>query len=74
MRSVTAMPACGPERGGRTLTNGEIVIVVVIMILAASLAVAGLPMFGILEFVGAVAFLACRTLERLRAPRPAEGL
>ncbi|MFD7988088.1 hypothetical protein ACFV4M_32610 [Kitasatospora indigofera] len=73
MRSVLPMPAPGPEPEGRPLTNGEILIVVVIMVLTASLAAAGLPLFGVLEFAGAVAVLACRTLERLRAQRAAEG-
>ncbi|CAN3977411.1 hypothetical protein [Kitasatospora purpeofusca] len=42
----------------------------VIVLVATALALAGLPMFGPLEFVGATTYLACRTVKGLRTPAP----
>ncbi|OKJ52726.1 hypothetical protein AMK29_31535 [Streptomyces sp. CB02261] len=44
-----------PSPRSRPLTGGEIVIVVVVMVLAAVLTIAGLPMFGIAELLGGTA-------------------
>ncbi|MFI5534724.1 hypothetical protein ACIA8O_39940 [Kitasatospora sp. NPDC051853] len=40
------------------------------MVLAAALAALGQPMIGVIEFLGAAVFTACRTLKALRDPRP----
>ncbi len=66
MRSIHPRPL-PPGRAPSDPTGGEI-IVIVVMTLAGVLAVAGLPMFGALEFLGAV-YLACLTVNGLRAPR-----
>lgn len=73
MRSLTTP---SHPRRTRSLTGAEVVIVVVIMALAAALAAIGQPMIGVIEFLGAAVFLACRTLKALRDPRPAgiEGI
>ncbi len=73
MRSITSPPVPGPGPGGPgpVLTGGEILIVVVVMTLATVLLLAGLPMFGTLEFLGGAVFVACRTVKGLRDPRPA---
>lgn len=52
----------GP-RGDRPLTGREIVVVVVIMVLSAVLTIAGLPMFGIAEFLGGSAVVALRLMR-----------
>ncbi|WP_435652353.1 hypothetical protein [Kitasatospora purpeofusca] len=64
------MPASVPDRPGRLLTGTETALVVVIVLVATALALAGLPMFGPLEFVGATTYLACRTVKGLRTPAP----
>lgn len=48
----------------RPLTGGEIFIVVIIMVLATVLTVAGLPMFGIAELLGGAVALVLRVLRR----------
>ncbi|MER6393675.1 hypothetical protein ABT236_35090 [Streptomyces sp. NPDC001523] len=65
MRSIP--PAGYPQPGSRPLTGGEILIVVIIMILATVLTVAGLPMFGIIELLGGTAAVILHLL------RPTEG-
>ncbi len=67
MRSIHPRPL--PGRAPSDPTGGEIIIVIVVMTLAGVLAVAGLPMFGALEFLGGAVYLACLTVNGLRAPR-----
>ncbi|MFD0279276.1 hypothetical protein ACFVHB_36015 [Kitasatospora sp. NPDC127111] len=70
--SVSTCPATpdygtGPLPGRpKSLTTGEVVIIVVILTLAALLAVLGQPMPATLQFVGGVVFLACRAVKALR--------
>ncbi|MFC8450158.1 hypothetical protein [Kitasatospora sp. NPDC057223] len=71
MRTIsTAMPNPGPQAGPRALSGPEATVVVIIMTLAVALALADLPMFGALEFLGGAVYLACRTVKGLRDPRP----
>lgn len=68
-------PVPAPQGAFRFPTSAEAVVVVVIVIVGAGLAAAGLPVFGVLEFLGALAYLACRTVKGLRDPQPAvEGI
>ncbi|MFJ6140511.1 hypothetical protein [Kitasatospora sp. NPDC092286] len=62
------MPASVPDRPGRFPSGTETVLVVVIVLVAAALVLGGLPMYGALEFIGAVTYLACRTVKGLRGP------
>ncbi|GAA2154185.1 hypothetical protein GCM10009760_52840 [Kitasatospora kazusensis] len=63
MRSIIPF---GPGQPRRALVPGEMVIVVVIMILATALVIAGQTMAATLEFLGGAVFLACRTVKGLR--------
>ena len=67
MRSIHLHPF--PGHRPPAPTGGEIIVIVVVMTLAGVLAVAGLPMFGALEFLGGAVYLACLTVNGLRAPR-----
>ncbi|MFE6872277.1 hypothetical protein ACFVFS_37750 [Kitasatospora sp. NPDC057692] len=71
MRPIHVPTAPVPDRPGRSLTGAEAVIIIVILLLAGALALAGLPTFGALEFIGAAVFLACRTIKGLREQPPA---
>ncbi|MFJ4192087.1 hypothetical protein [Kitasatospora sp. NPDC089509] len=70
MRPIRIPAAPLPDRPGRSLTGAEAVIVIVILLLAGALTGAGLPAFGVMELVGAAAFLACRTIKGLREQPP----
>ncbi|GLW73752.1 hypothetical protein Kpho02_60500 [Kitasatospora phosalacinea] len=68
--AVPALP--GPDggtgRGHRPLTGTEAVVVIIIILTAAGLALAGLPIFGVLELLGGSGIVAVGVLTR-RAPR-----
>ncbi|MGW2305873.1 hypothetical protein [Streptomyces sp. NPDC001809] len=59
----TIEPAGVPGSHGRPLTGREIVVLVIVMILAAVLTVAGLPAFGSVELLGGTALLILRILR-----------
>ncbi|MFC8980992.1 hypothetical protein ACFU3J_27900 [Streptomyces sp. NPDC057411] len=63
----TVEPAGVPGHPNRPLTGAEIVVVIVVMILAAALTLAGMPAFGIVELLGGTTMLILRLL------RPAPG-
>ncbi|MEV0535979.1 hypothetical protein [Kitasatospora sp. NPDC050463] len=71
MRSTSRLSSPVPDCSSRTLTGPEAVLIVVIVLLAGALAAIGLPMYGVLEFTGALVYLACRTVKGLRGPHPA---
>ncbi|OKK16137.1 hypothetical protein AMK16_25880 [Streptomyces sp. CB00455] len=60
-------PSGSPHPRSRPLTGGEILVVVIIMILATGLALADLPVFGIIELFGGTAAVI------LRLRRPGDG-
>ncbi|MFI5642974.1 hypothetical protein ACIA8H_37080 [Streptomyces goshikiensis] len=60
-------PAGLPGPGSRPLTSGEILVVVIIMILATVLTMAGMPVFAIVEVLGGTAAVILRLL------RPEDG-
>ncbi|MFI1884829.1 hypothetical protein [Streptomyces jumonjinensis] len=67
----------GPKPpAGRPPHAGEVVIIMVVLVTAGALTAAGLPMFGITEFLAAVLFISCRALTWLRAQgvREADGI
>ncbi|WDN56112.1 hypothetical protein [Streptomyces clavuligerus] len=71
------LPPYRPRRPRRPRPGaGEVVIVVVVLAFAGALTVAGLPMFGSIEFLAAVLFIACRALVWLRGGggREADGV
>ncbi|MFI9332601.1 hypothetical protein ACIGZJ_34350 [Kitasatospora sp. NPDC052868] len=72
MRSIHTTAPQVPDRPGRSLTAAEAAIIIVIVLLAGALAAAGLPVFGVMELVGAAAYLACRTIKGLREQPPAD--
>lgn len=68
MRTIFSVPAVYDS--GRPLTLVEIIVVVIVMVLAAALTIAGLPMFGIAELLGGTAAVVLRVLRAdRRGPR-----
>ncbi|MFF2820984.1 hypothetical protein ACFVT9_36340 [Kitasatospora cineracea] len=61
-------PDGGTGRGHRPLTGTEAVVVVIIILTAAGLALAGLPVVGVLELLGGAGIVAVGVLTR-RVPR-----
>ncbi|MFF9914854.1 hypothetical protein [Streptomyces sp. NPDC013457] len=59
----TFAPAGDPGPHNRPLTGGEIVLVIIVMIIAAALTVAGPPAFGIVELLGGTAVCVLRLLR-----------
>ncbi|MFK8909941.1 hypothetical protein [Streptomyces sp. YS-3] len=52
------------------VTAPEALVIIVVITGAVLLATAGLPLFGITEFLTAVLYLVCRALLALRVGRP----
>ncbi|MFF1918737.1 hypothetical protein ACFVYE_46055 [Streptomyces sp. NPDC058239] len=55
------------------LTPGEVITILVVILVAGALALAGLPMFGALEFIAGALYVAVSSLKAIRtttAPSP----
>ncbi|QKW17924.1 hypothetical protein HUT16_01590 [Kitasatospora sp. NA04385] len=61
-------PAPAPRPVGRPLTVAEALVVVVIVLTAGALALAGLPNIAITGLIGTVTYAARRAVTGLRAP------
>ncbi|MFF2631144.1 hypothetical protein ACFVUN_35925 [Kitasatospora griseola] len=79
MRSIATSPSPEPARparpggpGRRLLTGTEALVIVVIVVTAGVLARAGLPNIAILELLGAVTYVARRTVTGLREQQNTE--
>ncbi|KPC79685.1 MULTISPECIES: hypothetical protein [Streptomyces] len=72
MRSLVFSP--GPSPGA--LTPGEVIIILVVVLVAGALALAGLPMFGALEFIAGALYISVRSLKAMRmtAELPSEAV
>ncbi|WP_326763272.1 hypothetical protein OG978_47135 (plasmid) [Streptomyces sp. NBC_01591] len=72
MRS-SLFPPSSPSAYPGALTPGEVVIILVVILVAGALALAGLPMFGALEFIAGALYVAVSSLRAMRtttAPSP----
>ncbi|WLQ45615.1 hypothetical protein P8A22_37955 (plasmid) [Streptomyces laculatispora] len=66
MRSSLFPPSPSSTSPG-ALTPGEVVIILVVILVAGALALAGLPMLGALEFIAGALYVAVSSLKTLRA-------
>ncbi len=57
-------PGHSPSQGA--LTTTEMLVVVVVVVVAAALAVSGMPVFGVLEFIAGSLYVACRSVKAVR--------
>ncbi|MFF8919229.1 hypothetical protein ACF08M_39575 [Streptomyces sp. NPDC015032] len=72
MRS-SLFPSSSPTISPGALTRGEVVVILVVILVAGALALAGLPMFGALEFIAGALYVAVSSLRTMRtttAPSP----
>ncbi|WPW26122.1 hypothetical protein P6B95_41975 [Streptomyces atratus] len=72
MRS-SLFPLSLPSASPGALTPGEVVIILVVILVAGVLALAGLPLFGAVEFIGGalwVAVSSLRVMRRTAGPSP----
>ncbi|WP_432012884.1 hypothetical protein [Streptomyces cucumeris] len=67
-------PGHGLAQGA--LTTTEMMVVVVVVVVAAALAVSGMPVFGVLEFIAGSLYVACRSVKTVRtaAMSPSEAV
>ncbi|MFD4863265.1 hypothetical protein [Streptomyces atratus] len=65
MRS-SLFPPSSPSASPGALTPGEVVIILVVILVAGVLALAGLPMFGALEFIAGAVCVAVSSLRAMR--------
>jgi hypothetical protein len=70
------MPPRGGDRSNGALTTGEVIVVLVVVLVAASLALLGMPVVGVGEFIAGVLVVAVRAVKGMRVgqPTPAEGI
>ncbi|MFE7329250.1 hypothetical protein ACFU8W_30545 [Streptomyces sp. NPDC057565] len=65
MRSSFLTPF-SPSASPGALTPGEVVIILVVILVAGALALAGLPMFGAVEFIAGALYVAVSSLRAMR--------
>lgn len=70
MRSLLFPPAPGGDPSQGALSTPEMVIVLVIIIVAAGLAVLGMPIWGAFEFITGALCVACRSIRAMRTSGP----